>query len=71
MYSGVYTWDVMLPNASKIAACGKKGKRAKFLTRQWLFCRRRQFTLGIYFVVVIYVCLYSRICYNYASDTVV
>ena len=38
---------------------------------QWLFRRRRQFSLGIYFAVVIHVCLYSRTCYYYASDTVV
>ena len=39
--------------------------------RQWLFRRRRQFALGIYFAAIIHVCLYSRICSNYASDTVV
>ena len=39
--------------------------------RQWLFHRRRQFAFGIYFVVIIHVCLYSRICYYYASDIVV
>ena len=27
--------------------------------RQWLFCRRRQFALGIYFAVIIHVCLYT------------
>ena len=27
--------------------------------RQWLFRRRRQFALGIYFAVIIHVCLYS------------
>ena len=39
--------------------------------RQWLFRRRRQFALGIYFAVIIHVCLYSQICYNNTSDTVV
>ena len=39
--------------------------------RQWLFCRRRQFALGIYFAVITHVCLYSQIGYNYASDTAV
>ena len=39
--------------------------------RQWLFCRRRQFALGIYFAVIIHVCLYSQICYKRTSDTVV
>ena len=39
--------------------------------RQWLFRHRQQFALGIYFAVIIHMCLYSRICYNYTSDTVV
>ena len=39
--------------------------------RQWLFRRRRQFALGIYFVVIIHVCLYSQICYYCTSDSVV
>ena len=38
---------------------------------QWLFRRRRQFALGIYFAIIIHVYLYNRICYNYTSDTVV
>ena len=41
------------------------------LVRQWLFCRRRQFAFGIYFAVIIHVCLYSQIGYNYTSDTAV
>ena len=41
------------------------------ILRQWLFCRRRQFARGIYFAVIIHVCLYSQICYHYTSDTVV
>ena len=48
----------------------KKNALLLFL-RQWLFCHRRQFTLGIYFAVVIHVCLYSQICYNRISDSVV
>ena len=39
--------------------------------RQWLFRRRRQFALGIYFAVIIHVCLYSQICYYHTSDSVV
>ena len=39
--------------------------------KQWLFCRRRQFALGVYFSVIIHMCLYSQICYNNTSDTVV
>ena len=39
--------------------------------RQWLFRRQQQFALGIYFAVIIHVCLYSHICYSYTSDTVV
>ena len=31
-------------------------------SRQWLFCRRQQIALGIYFAVIIHVCLYSQIC---------
>ena len=42
------------------------GSLAELSIRQWLFCRRRQFALGIYFAVVIHMCLYSRICYYYA-----
>ena len=38
---------------------------------QWLFGHRRQFALGIYFAIIIQVCLYSQICYYYTSDTVV
>ena len=38
---------------------------------QWLFCHRRQFALGIYFAVIIHVCLYSQICYYHTSDSVV
>ena len=38
---------------------------------QWLFRRRRQFALGIYFAVIIHVCLYSHICYYRTSDSVV
>ena len=38
---------------------------------QWLFRRRRQFALGIYFAMIIHVCLYSKICYNCISDSVV
>ena len=30
---------------------------ALFFKRQWLFCRRRQFALGIYFAVII-MCVY-------------
>ena len=41
------------------------------LIRQWLFRRRRQFALGIYFAVIIHVCLYSQICYTCTSDSVV
>ena len=41
------------------------------LFRQWLFCCQRQFALGIYFAVIIHVCLYSQICYYRASDSVV
>ena len=41
-----------------------------YLFWQWLFRRRWQFALKIYFAVIIHVCLYSRICYNYASYTV-
>ena len=37
---------------------------------QWLFRRQRQFALGIYFAVIIHVCLYSQICYDNTSDTV-
>ena len=37
--------------------------------RQWLFRRRRQFALGIYFAVIIHVCLYSQICYYRTSDS--
>ena len=33
--------------------------------------RRRQFALGIYFAVIIHVCLYSQICYYRTSDSVV
>ena len=39
--------------------------------RQWLFRRRRQFALGIYFAVIIHVCLYMQICYYRTSDSVV
>ena len=39
--------------------------------RQWLFRRPRQFALGIYFAVIIHVCLYSKICYFRISDSVV
>ena len=39
--------------------------------RQWLFRHRRQFALGIYFAVIIHVCLYSQICYDNTSDSVV
>ena len=46
-------------------------KTEMLIIRQWLFRRRRQFALGIYFAVIIHVCLYSQICYSYTSDTVV
>ena len=42
-----------------------------FKHRQWLFRRRRQFALGIYFAVIVHVCLYSRVCYYHTSGTVV
>ena len=41
------------------------------IKRQWLFRRRRKFALGIYFAVIIHVCLYSQICNYRISDSVV
>ena len=49
--------------------CNKNS--AKEIIRQWLFRRRRQFALGIYFAVIIHVCLYRQICYYRISDSVV
>ena len=46
-------------------------RELQFIYRQWLFRRRRQFALGIYFAVIIHVCLYSQICYYRTSDSVV
>ena len=46
-------------------------KKDKIKIRQWLFRRQQQFALGIYFAVIIHVCLYSQICYDNTIDTVV
>ena len=53
---------------------GPKSRRPeaeKVFFWQWLFRRRQQFALGIYFAVIIHVCLYSQICYYRTSDSVV
>ena len=49
----------------------KDQARTSVIIWQWLFRRRRQFALGIYFAVIIHVCLYSQICYYRTSDSVV
>ena len=48
---------------------GDRDLGCNIFLRQWLFCRRRQFALGIYFAVIIHVCLYSQICYYRTSDS--
>ena len=57
--------------ASHQLALTRLQKDRKVIKRQWLFHHQRQFALGIYFAIIIHVCLYSHICYNYTSDTVV
>ena len=47
-------WGAILSNTSKIVALGKSEKHPftfNKTNRQWLFCRRRQFTLRDYFAV--------------------